>query len=704
MKNNLAPALVLALILLPATAGAADPVVSNLTATQRAGTKLVDITYDVTADTPTVFVSLEISSDGGTTFSVLATNVSGAIGVGVATGIGKIITWDAISDWSGQYSAQMRFKVTATEIPVGMSLIPAGTFTMGDSLDGMTNAPTRTVTLSAFYMGQREVTKAEWDAVKAWAVSHGYTDLADGGGKATNHPVQTVTWWDVVKWCNAKSEKEGLSPCYAVNGSVMKTGITVPTVTWTANGYRLPTEAEWEKAARGGLSGKRFPWGDTISHTQANFYNFAVKFYQVGTTGFHPIYGTGSYPYTAPVGSFAANGYGLHDMAGNVYEWCWDWYGAYASGTQTDPRGAALSSNRVYRGGSCDVSEADECRVAERNNGYAAPGDPSSSRNLGLGFRPARSSVPVGGFGFAITVNVVVNTGGRVVLITAAQHGTVVGAGDYLPGSTATLIATAAPGYAFTGWSGDASGTANPLNLIMDNPKTITATFTPDTNDDDGDGLTNYQEIVEHGTDPNKEDTDEDGTKDKADAFPLDPTETLDTDRDGTGDNADPDDDNDGYSDTDEINVHHTNPKRADSDSDGLTDPAEIQTHHTNPSLADTDNDGLRDGEEFTTYHTNPLVGDTDGDGFLDGYEVLSGKLPLDPLDKPALVAEARTAIEFTFSSALGKTYRIEASTDLAAWEIVESGIAGTGGEIQRFYSTRGQPKRYFRVEEVAAP
>ena len=80
----------------------------------------------------------------------------------------------------------------------------------------------------------------------------------------------------------------------------------------------------------------------------------------------------------------------------------------------------------------------------------------------------------------------------------------------------------------------------------------------------------------------------------------------------------------------------------------------------------------------------------------------MTGHAPLIATDKPALVAEARTAIEFTFPAAIGKTYRIEASTDLAAWQIVESGIAGTGGEIQRFYSTRGQPKRYFRVEEVA--
>ena len=290
----------------------------------------------------------------------------------------------------------------------------------------------------------------------------------------------------------------------------------------------------------------------------------------------------------------------------------------------------------------------------------------------------------------------------RSILSTLAEHGTVTGGGEYERHATATLAATPAPGYLFAGWSGDATGTVNPLSVLMDADKTVTATFTPDTNDDDSDGLTNYQEIVESGTNPALPDTDGDGAKDSKDAFPLDPAETLDTDRDGTGDNADADDDGDGYSDEDEINIHHTDPKRADSDGDGLSDPAELETHHTNPNVADTDNDGLRDGEEFTTYHTNPLLGDTDGDGFLDGYEVLTGKLPLDPLDKPALVAEARTAIEFTFPAAVGKTYRIEASTDLAAWEIVETGIAGTGGQVQRFYSTRGQPKRYFRVEEVA--
>jgi hypothetical protein len=142
-----------------------------------------------------------------------------------------------------------------------------------------------------------------------------------------------------------------------------------------------------------------------------------------------------------------------------------------------------------------------------------------------------------------------------------------------------------------------------------------------------------------------------------------------------------------------------------DADGDGLTDAEEVNTYDTDPAKGDTDGDGLGDYEEVFTYGTNPNLKDTDGDGFLDSYEVLTGKSPLDPLDKPALVAEARTAIEFTFPSALGKTYRIEGSPDLSVWTTEESGIPGNGGVIQRFYSTRNVPKKFFRVEdETPAP
>ena len=374
-----------------ATALAADPVVSNLTAAQRPGTKLVDIRYDVAADTSTVKVTLEISSDGGTTWSVPVTSATGAVGNGVTIGAGKTITWNAGVEWNGKFTPQTRFRVVADDLLVTVLIIPAGSFTMGrTSGDTDSDAPPLTVNVSAFYMGRYEVTKAEWDEVRTWAVANGYTDLATGAGKATNHPVQTVSWWDVVKWCNALSQKEGFAPCYTVSGAVMKTGTTAPAVNWSANGYRLPTEAEWEKAARGGLSGKRFPWGDTISHSQANYYAYSSYSYDSSgsVNNYHPTYATDSTPYTSPVRAFAGNGYGLNDMAGNVWEWCWDWYGAstYVNGA-SDPRGAASGSRRVVRGGGWgDV--ADYCRVAYRANLLPT----NTIRDIG--FRVARSSVP----------------------------------------------------------------------------------------------------------------------------------------------------------------------------------------------------------------------------------------------------------------------------------------------------------------------
>jgi formylglycine-generating enzyme required for sulfatase activity len=248
--------------------------------------------------------------------------------------------------------------------------------------------------LDAFYMGKYEVTKAEWDEVRTWGLSNGYTDLAAGSGKASDHPVHSIDWYNMMKWCNARSQKEGLTPAYYTNDAqttIYKTrsvNVTNTQVKWTANGYRIPTEAEWEKAARGGLSGKRFPWGDTISHSQANYRANSGISYD-SSISYHPTYATGyDYPFTSPVGVFDANGYGLHDMAGNVYEWCWDWYGTYASGSQTNPRGATSGTYRVYRGGSW-FSYASDSRVAYRYYSYY----PTNSI-YSIGFRVVRSSAP----------------------------------------------------------------------------------------------------------------------------------------------------------------------------------------------------------------------------------------------------------------------------------------------------------------------
>lgn len=337
-----------------------------------------------------------VSNDGGGSYAVSASSFSGAVGGGVANGTNKQLVWNAGADWNEQFSAAVKFRITASDPPPvldGFALIPAGSFQMGDSFSegGTAERPVHSVQVSAFFMGKYEVTKALWDEVRTWGAVNGYTDLPVGDGKAVNHPVHSISWYAMVKWCNARSQKEGLTPCYTVSGVTYRTGSSDAVVCgWAASGYRLPSEAEWEKAARGGLSGQRFPWGATITHSQANYYSSSSYGYDTSPTrDYHPTYATGSTPYTSPVGSFGANGYGLHDMVGNVWEWCWDWYGGsyYASSPASDPRGPSSGPFRVGRGGSWDY-DADSCRAASRSGG--TPGYASDD----VGFRLARSSVP----------------------------------------------------------------------------------------------------------------------------------------------------------------------------------------------------------------------------------------------------------------------------------------------------------------------
>lgn len=271
-----------------------------------------------------------------------------------------------------------------------MVRIPGGEFTMGrTSGDTDSDAPPVTVYASEFYMAKHPVTWELWNAVRDWAFNHGYTDIGEGGGKGADHPVHSVSWWDAVKWLNARSEREGLTPVYRnADGTVFKRGTTAPTANWNANGYRLPTEAEWEKAARGGVSGQRFPWGDTITHSQANYWSSSSYTYDISPTqGFHPTYNDGTFPYTSPVGSFAANGYGLYDMSGNVWDWCWDWYSSTYTDNATDPKGASSGTSRVNRGGSWNG-------YARYSRSALSGGNDPSYRFNGIGFRPARSSVP----------------------------------------------------------------------------------------------------------------------------------------------------------------------------------------------------------------------------------------------------------------------------------------------------------------------
>jgi formylglycine-generating enzyme len=281
------------------------------------------------------------------------------------------ITASVPVDFSGQMYYRVR-GIANGSIPDNMALIPEGSFMMGAPPNGYQfEVPALTnIYVSLFYMDTNLVSYSLWQTVYNYATNHGYKFDNVGMGKGTNHPVWNVDWYDAVKWCNARSQLAGLNPVYFTDTghTQLYTNGQYDTnlyPNWAANGYRLPTEAEWEKAARGGLSGLQFPWGNTIDESQANYKaepgalvesplgrNNDVNSYVGYNTNFVVAY----IPYTSPVGYFAPNGYGLYDMAGNLQEWCWDWldfiqYGLPTTNNPTGPAMPIYGKLRVLRGG-----------------------------------------------------------------------------------------------------------------------------------------------------------------------------------------------------------------------------------------------------------------------------------------------------------------------------------------------------------------
>jgi len=229
---------------------------------------------------------------------------------------------------------------------------------------GTFNNGTANMTVSSFRMSQHEITGDQYAAVM------GVTDPSYFVS-VSNNPVEQVSWYDAVEFCNKLSTLDLLTPVYTITGRTLATDdpITSATVTanWSANGYRLPTEAEWQFAARGGNNSNNYTYAGSDTINDVAWYTS-----NSGST-------------TNPVGGQAANELGLYDMSGNVWEWNWDWYDFYyPTEPQTDYRGAASGSYRVLRGGSWR-SSASSCTEADHRNNFSP-----DYRHDHIGFRGVR--------------------------------------------------------------------------------------------------------------------------------------------------------------------------------------------------------------------------------------------------------------------------------------------------------------------------
>lgn len=247
---------------------------------------------------------------------------------------------------------------------ITMINVEGGTFTMGETYQDIA-MPRHSVTLSSFSISATEVTQELYNSTMGVNPSYFTGDLT--------RPVETVTWYDAVIFCNKLSIREGLAPVYEISNMVPSTGsVTSATVVMdiSKNGYRLPTEAEWEFAARGGLLSMGYSYSGSNRLTDSGW-----SFYNAFDNATHSV------------GTKIANELGIYDMTGNVFEWCWDWFTTYTDESQNNPTGSSSETGqKVIRGGS--YGQGDSCTLIAFRL-YTIP----QCSYFEVGFRVARSNV-----------------------------------------------------------------------------------------------------------------------------------------------------------------------------------------------------------------------------------------------------------------------------------------------------------------------
>jgi len=340
--------------------------------------------YRLVAETNTTITGL--TSNGTLTWTNAANTISYSIEA--TSDLGNLSTsyWGII-EYGLVTNLIMTTKVPNLESPFPPTnssvFVPAGNFLMGDSYNSdayLYDVPSHPVRTSAYFMDPTEVSRKKWEDVVGWATNNGYVFENAATATDTNFPISTVSWYDCVKWCNARSQKEGYSPVYFTDDSlatVYKEGtndLASSCVHWSGNGYRLPTEAEWEKAARGGLVQNYYPWTSPGKTNESIYVDPTNANYEASGIMDSTI-----------VASYPPNTFGLFDMAGNVSEWCWDWSDSYSPSYSSDPKGPASGTSRVARGGSYS-SDFNGLRCSARDQAWTP-----SYTDPHLGFRCVRS-------------------------------------------------------------------------------------------------------------------------------------------------------------------------------------------------------------------------------------------------------------------------------------------------------------------------
>ena len=509
-------------------------------------------------------------------------------------------------------------------LPECFTYIPGGSYTRD-----FRGRNEHRVEVSPFYTCEHEITKDMWYSVHPWSLNQGYAytyNHVGNNGRNLSHqhpdylghyPVTGIRWYDMVKWCNAYSQMLGWTPVYYMDDEhtvILKdepapTGITSLNedhVKWRTRGFRLPTQAEWERAARGGLENLLYPNGDTIDPSFAYYNQPEEQFRDISSATEH---------------NRLPNGFGLYDMAGNAKEATWDWYSKnwYANPLSriADNKGprfeetGTLQNYRTARGGSGN-SDHKDTRISTRRlhkTWYL----------YAITFRPVfpAPNLPEG----------------EVTVSTPQAHLGSVSGGGYFPiGGTTNLVATAFPGAVFKQWedeNGFVIGTDPVLPLTVNQDRDITGTFQAVDNSPELFTILTYPAPVAYGTilgsgayAPGSEVTltaipaeGQDFVGWHGDAIGTNLTVTVTVDKNmkifGT------------FGDT-----------SIDSDKDGLSDLFE-DIIGSNRYNQDSDRDRLKDGDEANLYGTDPTKDDTDGDGFNDFDEIHEGTDPLDPEDFP---------------------------------------------------------------------